>query len=1265
LYIGSKDNRLWAFNANGTTSRYWQTQGIVQGSPALGADGTIYVGSADGNLYAFNPDGTTQHVWQTEGEVYSSPAIGLDGTIYVGSYDGDFYAFNPDGTTQHVWETTGGIDSSPAIGGDGTIYVGSHTVGIGSSANALYAFNPDGTTQQVWSVPGNIFYSSPAIGSDGVVYVGSVDPGGTNGSLYAFNQDGSTGHVWNGGGGFISSPVIGTNGVIYIGRADGAVIAFNPNGATQQVWSVPVSSFYLLASPTVGSDGTLYIGANGNRFYALNPNGTTALVYNVGEWIYSGSALDTNGTVYVGCRDSKVYAFAGTGGGLASSPWPKFRGDARNTGRTPLLAPTNVIAGKGLTSRHVTIAWAGLANAIGYEVWRSALPSMAQAVPIAQTADTSLVDDIGSPSTPYYYWVKARYAMGNSCLSGGAPYINWSESDAVAPPGEGTEASPFLISQLGHLVWMGDTVAMSGGTYYTLQNDLDASDTTNWNSGAGFAPIGIDSAPFMGCFDGNGKTISGLTVNRPGQSFTGFIGFSGVSSEVKNLGLSGGSMTGASYVGSLAGYNAGLITGCHATGPVTGGSSVGGLVGLNQYGTLSNCYATGSVNGSGNYAGGLAGGNDQSGGIVIECYATGEVTGNTYVGGLVGANSNGARVDHSYAVGSVAGSVSVGGLVGYNNSEVTDSYWDTTTTGLADSAGGAGRTTDEMMKQSTYVGWDFTTVWRMTESVTYPSFGVAALPPAGAGTEEDPYQISQLAHLVWVGEHVDESIGRYYLMQNDIDASAAAFWNNGAGLAPIGHGATVGFMGVFDGNGKTISNLTINRPDQTEVGLFGYVENSGVVKNLGLAGGTVTGAGYTGALVGWNRGTLSGCHASVAVRGTYNVGGLVGINQNVGTVSVCHATGVVKGNNYTGGLVGENAGGTVDRCYATGAVIGPDRSGGLAGGSYGTVSACYAMGAVKGHNTVGGLLGNNYGIVSDCYARGPVTASFYAGGLVGVAGAGGTVDSSYWDTNATGQALSVGGTGKTTAEMKQQATFEGWDFVNVWHITEGVTYPLLTEPLRTIGVSGNLAFGNVTMGTTATAAMTITNSGNATLTVTGIRTPVGFSAEWGGTIPAGGSHVVQVTFSPVAAQGYGGTVTVDSDKTLGGNTISASGTGVAAPSRGQICLSASTYTAQEGVKRKILVKRINGSNGTVSVTYTLKPKTALAGKDYTPVTGTLTWTNGQTAAKTIKLVIRVDGKVEGNEVFQILLKNPVGATLASPFKANITILGNSKGIDAE
>jgi hypothetical protein len=100
---------------------------------------------------------------------------------------------------------------------------------------------------------------------------------------------------------------------------------------------------------------------------------------------------------------------------------------------------------------------------------------------------------------------------------------------------------------------------------------------------------------------------------------------------------------------------------------------------------------------------------------------------------------------------------------------------------------------------------------------------------------------------------------------------------------------------------------------------------------------------------------------------------------------------------------------------------------------------------------------------------------------------------------------------------------------------------------RVIGLSGNLAFGNVTVGSTATATLTIQNTGNTALTVSGINYPTGFSGAWSGIVPTGASQNVTVTFSPVAATTYGGNVTVTSDATSGTSTIAASGTGIQVP----------------------------------------------------------------------------------------------------------------------
>jgi hypothetical protein len=169
---------------------------------------------------------------------------------------------------------------------------------------------------------------------------------------------------------------------------------------------------------------------------------------------------------------------------------------------------------------------------------------------------------------------------------------------------------------------MGDTAAASSGKYYSLTTDIDASATAGWNDAdtdtdvlEGFKPIGTwsnpDTTSFRGIFNGGQHTISGLIINRPGAAYVGLFGCVGVGGQVRNLGLVGGAVTGGTYyVGGLVGVNSyGTVSNCYATGAVTGEEDVGGLVGDNDpHGTVSNCYATGAVSGTGTTSAGCLGG---------------------------------------------------------------------------------------------------------------------------------------------------------------------------------------------------------------------------------------------------------------------------------------------------------------------------------------------------------------------------------------------------------------------------------------------------------------------------------------------------------------------------------------------------------------------------------------------------------------------------------------------------------------------------------
>ena len=238
-------------------------------------------------------------------------------------------------------------------------------------------------------------------------------------------------------------------------------------------------------------------------------------------------------------------------------------------------------------------------------------------------------------------------------------------------------------------------------------------------------------------------------------------------------------------------------------------------------------------------------------------------------------------------------------------------------------------------------------------------------------------------------------------------------WTEGEGWLPIGSYSNRNrFKAIFEGNGHTISNLMINRPNTDYVGLFGYIER-GTINKVGLLDVDVQGDSYVGGLVGYSRDSnITNSYATGAVKGDWSVGGLVGLvgYHSRGPITNSYATGAVTGTgNNVGGLVGYSYGGPITNSYATGAVEGNDRVGGLVGNNFGPITNSYATGAVEGGDYyVGGLVGNHDGDITNSYATGKVTGTGdFVGGLVGDMDSG-TITNSY-ATGAVKGDWSVGG----------------------------------------------------------------------------------------------------------------------------------------------------------------------------------------------------------------------------------------------------------------
>ena len=270
------------------------------------------------------------------------------------------------------------------------------------------------------------------------------------------------------------------------------------------------------------------------------------------------------------------------------------------------------------------------------------------------------------------------------------------------------------------------------------------------------------------------------------------------------------------------------------------------------------------------------------------------------------------------------------------------------------------------------------TDWQAGGEYTY-TISLAAAKDLGYTIESDgSYTVTSADGLMNVAELVNGGKTDINItLDKDIDLT-------GKEWTPIGTGYSNKYTGTFDGGGHTIKGLTVTTNDQF-VGLFGYLDRAGTVKNVVMEGIQITSnhvlmSGNTGGVVGYSWGTIENCSVSGSVSGTVYVGGVVGA-QIGGSITGCSSSATVKGTVDVGGVAGQtNSSATLTACYATGNVtieINPAKN--IAGGSLvgmnagSSLLACYATGNVTstgsstGNVSIGGFLGGNYTTVTACY----------------------------------------------------------------------------------------------------------------------------------------------------------------------------------------------------------------------------------------------------------------------------------------------------------
>lgn len=555
----------------------------------------------------------------------------------------------------------------------------------------------------------------------------------------------------------------------------------------------------------------------------------------------------------------------------------------------------------------------------------------------------------------------------------------------------------------------------------------------------------VTGTGYVGGLAGSISTIkvsySTSTVNATGTSvYVG--GLAGSGSTISNS-YASGDVTGTgtnTYVGGLVGRNSGTISDSYYIGRVNGTGTgtntyVGGLVGENS-GTVSSCYSTSTVTGAGTnsgtgntsisvYVGGLVGNNTNTSTSAVRfSYSTASVTGtgtnnnsnsnsnvSVYVGGLVGnnINTNVSAIRNNYSIGMVSGikagtyssrvSVYAGGLVGDNSGgAISSSYYNIQTSGQNDNGKGDGKTTAELKQKSTYNLWNFDDTWDMSDAINngYPYLRgiISEVWYNNESTIRTAKELADFAKIVNSGYDFEYKTVK---LEANIFLNDTTNWQNWANNPPANRWTPIGtltnsFKGIFDGNGFTVSGVYINNSDSYQ-GLFGSIGSGGTIKKLGVTASYIKGNVYSGVLAGLNNGgTIINSYSAGIVEGSM-IGGLVGSNMTNSTISNSYSSVAISTESYGGG--------------------------GLVGYNYGTINNSYSIGVVMGQGvTIGGLVGYN---------------------------SNGIINNSYYDIQTSGQNDEGKGEGKTTAEMREKATFINWDFNAVWGInsTKNCGYPYL------------------------------------------------------------------------------------------------------------------------------------------------------------------------------------------------------------------------------
>jgi hypothetical protein len=539
-------------------------------------------------------------------------------------------------------------------------------------------------------------------------------------------------------------------------------------------------------------------------------------------------------------------------------------------------------------------------------------------------------------------------------------------------------------------VWMGGLV---GGSFYSITDHCTSSaDVSGYLGVGGLVGTTNSASIYHSSASGNVSGTDAMIGGLLGDAYVWLEPELLPNPEVVHCFATGDVHSDVGKVGGLIGNACvGLIQNCFATGLVTGGSELGGLIGCFEGEGIgpkivSGCFATGIVQGQANSIGGLIG--DCRRIFVQDCYAMGDTSSasGSYVGGLIG--SGGYKAVRCYSTGTASGTSDVGGLFGESYSDRTYlCCWDRDTSGTTVSADGIDKSTAEMMSRDTFKGWG-DDVWVLDDGHDYPHLVweqaagepiVDEKPYGGAGTSGDPYRIATVDDLIALGFYTQDWDKSFELVDDIILDPANLNDPNvsydNANFNKIGFSG-VPFTGYFNGNFHSISGFRNENVDEYENGLFGRIQGDGpddiVVENLIIRDARFAGGSSHGGLAG----SLNDCKV---IR--------CGVEDTILTVSLSYNS----GGNF-GGLAGSARNSTITQCYVNNGRLNLKKSGfENGGGLVGSISDSWIDNSyaicdfeIQSSNWIGGLIGDSWDSdIYYCYTVPSVNEYYYINEIMG------------------------------------------------------------------------------------------------------------------------------------------------------------------------------------------------------------------------------------------------------------------------------------------